>query len=73
MNIQILYTSSDNNGRLPEEPNGSMNWPPIMKIKILQLTIININIAYFSNVVRDAVDAPSKSSALFFPEICHVL
>jgi len=39
MNIQIFYTSSNNNGRLPEEPNGSMNWPPITKIKILQLTI----------------------------------
>ena len=41
MNIQIFYTStsSNNNGRLPEEPNGSMNWPPIMKLKMLQLTV----------------------------------
>ena len=39
MNIQMFYTSSNNNGRLPEEPNGSMNWPPIMKIKMLQLTM----------------------------------
>jgi len=37
MNIQMFYTSSNNNGRLPEVPNGSMNWPPIMKIKMLQL------------------------------------
>ena len=39
MNIQMFYTSSNNNGRLPEEPNGSMNWPPIMKVKMLQLTV----------------------------------
>jgi len=39
INMQMFYTSSNNNGRLPEEPNGLMNWPPIMKIKILQLTV----------------------------------
>jgi len=26
----MFYTSSNYNGRLPEEPNGLMNWPPIM-------------------------------------------
>ena len=39
MNIQMFYTSSNNNGKLPEEPNGSVNWTPIMKIKMLQLTV----------------------------------
>jgi len=35
MNIQIFKQVATI--RLPEEPNGSLNWPPIMKIKIVQL------------------------------------
>ena len=41
INIHIYQTSSNYDGRLPEEPNGSMNWLPIMNQNITTYNTIH--------------------------------